>query len=670
MGDSDPTCRIMEWRFKLLTRNDTLQNASHLEFFHNEALQSAVDALAREDIQNRLDARGRNEPRVEVRYRLCGPVAAGRHDVWFKGLAPHLASPQIKEELGSQPSLQRPLQWLVVEDFATTGLEGDPLCFQDPVGATPQRNDFFWFIRNVGRSGKKGGDRGRWGLGKIVYPAASQVRSFFAYTVRRHDRARLLIGRSVLAVHHVGNEQHDSEGYFGRFDDSTHAYFATPETDSATLDRFAADFDLTRQNDEPGLSLVIPWPEADITMDALIRSLVEHWFWVILEDRLIVRVALSMTGEEVVLSRDTVEDVIRQRVGETTLEGQQLLRKLRFGREVQQFDSRQIISLSVCPTGSAPKWDAAEDRFPSPETVDKARQSYHDGELLGFDVPVRVRRVDGTTDETASFEVYLQRTDTGAQAVETFLRDGLTISGQHFLREPGVLAMVKAGDLPNDALGTLLGDAENPAHTRWERGGKHFRGRYEHGPSILTYVQRSALNLCSLLSRRPEGVDKDLLQHLFNVPEPGKATATGPKPKPGPVVPPIVPPVKPQNYFVECGKIHGGFHLRPHPKAVQPPAAIQLRAAYEVVRGNPFRLHHPADFDFTKRTGLDLDLAGLSVASATPNRLILTVDRPDFTLTATGFDPHRDLIVDVRPLHSTAGNDGEPSSDEATEPTT
>ena len=84
--------------------------------------------------------------------------------------------------------------------------------------------------------------------------------------MRRNDRARLLIGRSVLAVHHVGKEQHDSEGYFGRFDDSTHAYFATPETDSATLDRFATDFDLTRQNDEPGLSLVIPWPEADITM--------------------------------------------------------------------------------------------------------------------------------------------------------------------------------------------------------------------------------------------------------------------------------------------------------------------------------------------------------------------------------------------------------------------
>ncbi len=657
----------MEWRFKQLTRNDTLQNASHLEFFHNEALQSAVDALAREDIQNRLDARGRNEPRVEVRYRLCGPVAAGKHDKWFKGLATHLAAPQIKDELGVQPSLNRPLQWLVIEDFATTGLEGDPQCFQDPVGGAALRNDFFWFIRNVGRSGKKGGDRGRWGLGKIVYPAASQIRSFFAYTVRRSDQKRLLVGRSVLAVHHDAGQQHDSEGYFGRFDDAEHAYFATPEFDAATLDDFAVDFDLTRRFDEPGLSLVIPWPETDVTLDALIRSLVEHWFWVILDDRLVVRISLPATGDDVVLAADTVEDVIRQRVGEATVEGQQLLRKLRFGREALAFDQKKIIPLNVCPTGSAPKWDAAEERFASAEIIDDVRHRYHGGELLGFDVPVRVQRKDGSSDEQSSFEVYLQRTDTGGPAVETFLRDGLTISGQHFLREPGILAIVKAGDVSDDPLGTLLGDAENPAHTRWEQSGKHFRGRYQYGPAILSYVKRSALNLCSLLSRRPEGIDKDLLQHLFNVPESGQATGTGPRPKPGTAVSPIIPAIKPPNYFVECTKIHSGFHLRPHRKAVRAPASIQLRAAYEVVRGNPFRLHHPADFDFTNASGFDLDLEGLTISSSTPNRLILNVDRPDFTLTATGFDPHRDLIVDVRPLHDAAADESEIDASETAE---
>lgn len=640
----------MEWRFKQLTPNDTLQNASHLEFFHNEALQSTVDALAREDIQNRLDARAKNEPRVEVRYRLCGPAKMDGFAGWFNELAQHLASPQVKEELGAQPSLQRPLTWLVIEDFATTGLQGDPLQFQDPQSDTAQRNDFFWFIRNVGRSGKKGGDKGRWGLGKIVYPAASQVRSIFAYTVRHSDKQRLLIGRAVLAVHQFSGNQHDSEGYFGRFEDAEHSFFATPEQEIDVLDQFAADFHVTRKPNEPGLSVIIPWPEEDIQVPSLVRSLIEHWFWVILEDRLVVRVTLDMTGEEVLLNKDTLEKVVQSLIGENKLAGTQLMRKLSFARDVQNFDLKSPLfrTLNECPHGSAPKWDDAHERFSTLADLDVARQSYQAGELLGFEIPVRVKRKDGNLNELSSFELYLQRSDGGEQAIETFLRDGLTISGQRGLREPGVLAIIKA---ENNVLGTLLGDAENPAHTRWEQGGKHFRGRYEHGPSILNYVRRAAASLCSLLSRKPDGVDKDLLNELFHIPEPGERDAGGPKKKKGKIVPPIPPEVKTKNYFVECKQTPGGFHFYPHPKAVRPPTAIQLRTAYEVVRGNPFKLHHPADFDLTKKSGLTLQLEGLSIVSSEPSRLVMNVERPDFSFTARGFDPHRDLIVDVRPLH-------------------
>lgn len=647
----------MEWKFKRLTKDDTLQNASHLEFFHTEALHSAVDALAREDIQNRLDALAPDQSRVEVRYRLCGPVAAGLNDEWFAGLESHLASPQVKEELGVQPSISRPLHWLAIEDFQTTGLEGDPLRHQDPVAGLAQRNDFFWFIRNVGRSGKKGGDRGRWGLGKIVYPAASQVRSFFAYTVRRSNLSRLLIGRSVLAVHHVSGHQHESEGYFGRFDDSKFVYFATPEDEPGVLDRFASRFNLTRKPDQPGLSLVIPWPDPEITTQALICSIIEHWFWVILEDRLVVHVTLAATGESIAISRETVEVVVRKCLGETTTQGQRLLRKLEFASDVQQMDRQETIQLSLCPANLAPKWDCAEERFSSPEVMESVRLRFQEGKILSFNIPVRVARKDSSSNSIASFEVYLRQTHDGTQAEETFLRDGLTISGQHFLREPGLLAIVKAGD---DSLGTLLGDAENPAHTRWERGGKHFRGRYEHGPSILIYVQRAAQRLCALLSQRPEGIDENVLRHLFSLPESGTPKSTGPKPKTGPKTPLIIPTLNPPNFFVECKQVSRGFHVRPHPKASRPPTGLQIRAAYEVVRGNPFKLHHPADFDLSKQQGVVLDLSGLTVESATPNRLILAVHKPDFYLTAIGFDPSRDLIVEVRPLNEKEGDNIEP----------
>ena len=109
----------MEWRFKKLTRNDTLQNSSHLEFFHDEALHSAVDALAREDIQNRLDARARNQPCVEVRYQFCESNDMAFREIWFNKLSDHIESPQVADELGYKPSIQSSVKWLVIEDFQT-----------------------------------------------------------------------------------------------------------------------------------------------------------------------------------------------------------------------------------------------------------------------------------------------------------------------------------------------------------------------------------------------------------------------------------------------------------------------------------------------------------------------------------------------------------------------
>jgi hypothetical protein len=652
----------MEWRFKQLTRNDTLTNPNHLEFFHSDALNSAADALAREDVQNRLDARVRNGPRVEVRYRLCGPASPEAYKEWFSGLKPHLDSADTVEEIGKAPDMSQPLQWLVIEDFGTTGLEGDPACFQDPApGAS--RNDYFWFIRNVGRSGKKGGDRGRWGLGKIVYPAASQIRSVLAYTVRHSDGKGLLCGRSVLALHYVGNEQFDSEGYWGRFDDPQHEYFAMPETDSATLVRFASDFKIQRKPGEPGLSLVIPWADPEITFDALVHSLVEHWFWVLLEDRLVVKVAIDASGHEIVLSRDTLESVVKEIVGGETARGQQLLRKIQFASAVQDFDwsGPTSFSLKLCENG-APKWDDADKRFPSPEDLEKARAAYRSGQILAFEVPVKVRRTGGIVDDVDAFDVYVQRSDTADAAAETFLRDGMTISGLRYLREPGARALTMAEE---GALGTLLGDAENPAHTRWERGGKHFKGKYHHGPAILLYVQKAAQHLCSLLARKQDGPDLELLKHLFSVIEPG-AGGQGAKPKPKPPVPPPPLPPIPPNYFVECTKIVGGFRLRPHPKALRAPTAIQLRTAYEVIRGNPFKLHHPADFDLTKN-GIKIDSRGMTIVPLAPNRLRLDIAEGDFEFTATGFDSRRDLIVDVKPIHEGSVDDDSAATHESEE---
>src|SRR6185295_17137772 len=119
----------------------------------------------RESIQNSLDARAmRSRSPVRVRFRF----AAGRHALaaeavreYFGGLEPHLqaAARTIHTVL---PREDEAVPYLLIEDFGTRGLTGDPSIDPelDPAGEE-QKNDFFYFWRNVGRSNKGDIDRGR-----------------------------------------------------------------------------------------------------------------------------------------------------------------------------------------------------------------------------------------------------------------------------------------------------------------------------------------------------------------------------------------------------------------------------------------------------------------------------------------------------------------------------
>jgi hypothetical protein len=492
------TAPPLSWRFRDLRPDETLQNASHIEFFHNELLQSPVEALVREDIQNRLDAAASPGGKVTVRYLLGRGNPENGHSRWFQGLGAHLDSPQVSDELrGGAERLKRPLRWLAIEDFGTTGLQGDPLTYHHIGGDARVRNDFYWFIRNVGRSGKAAQERGRWGLGKLVYPLASEIHAFFASTIRLNDHRQLLIGRSTLTMHLIEGRPHDSEGYFGKFESPHQPYFATPETDPAVLDEFTHDFLLTRQAGEPGLSVVIPWPDEEVTFESLIESLVRNWFWALLQDKLKIHVTDAAAGQTVTLSHDSFAESLADKSSNAVDEVRKSVAFALAVRESGKNGARHHFKLDPGPAEAAPKWDDARSRFASPDDLARARAAFGEGQIVGFTVPVHVKRRDGALNELSTFEVHIQRAPGDEwRAREIFLRDGLSIAGAHTLLAPGVQALV---NVEGSAISTLMGDAESPAHTRWERGNRNFRGRYEHGAAILTYVQRAAEKLCALM---------------------------------------------------------------------------------------------------------------------------------------------------------------------------
>jgi hypothetical protein len=194
----------VNWFFVEMRRSDINIDPIQGEFFSIEIIEGLAEALVREAVQNSLDAAASTKP-VRVRFWLSDSNSAlkpAKAVTYFKGLTAHLQAK--KSGLRTVPEFTIPIPFLLIEDFDTKGLQGVVDQDKDIPG---QKNDFYYFWRNVGRSGKQEKDRGRWGLGKNVFPASSQINSFFGLTVREDMPSALLMGQSVLKIHEINGKR-------------------------------------------------------------------------------------------------------------------------------------------------------------------------------------------------------------------------------------------------------------------------------------------------------------------------------------------------------------------------------------------------------------------------------------------------------------------------------
>ncbi|HCE45492.1 MAG TPA: hypothetical protein DET40_18280 [Lentisphaeria bacterium] len=641
----------MEWKFNQITPEMTKVDPSHLEFFRSEALADVVDALVREDIQNRLDAKRKGVVGpVKVRYYLSSDkdmLVHSKASVWLKGLDLHLNATKTLEELSKDAiPLNVPMSYLTIEDFNTTGLKGDPAVTKDPEGiSTPEnRNDFYWFIRNVGRTGKKAGDRGRWGLGKIVYPASSGIRSFFCYSIQEKTFIPALIGRSVLAIHSIKGCEYQSEGYFANYPDSEYKYLAMPEVDKDVISDFINCFNIKRTVNEPGLSLVVPFPEESITNGKLVYSVIVHYFWEILRGAL--EVEVSSKNEKVLISRETISDVASKISWLPENEVKSTLHRIEFCRELRNIKTEET---AVCFNLLEPQSygnPLVSQLFSSPEELKKASELFRSGKIIVLKVPVSIRKRKEGKAISTSFLVYLQKDIDLDRPDETFIRDGLTIIGESYIREPGIRALVLAED---SVLTEFLGDAENPAHTKWLSTTKHFHKKYSPGNSLLDYIKRSAFRLANVLGKVENEVLENLLNDIFGLPDPHDDNSITKElsNRRGKSKPPLGPgpgPSKTRYLKTEKMLSKTGFKISLLPEASKIPDRVSIRIAYELVAGNPFSAFHPADFDLTDDKGnVNVEMVGCEEILREPNKLLVNIREKAFTINITGFDPKRDL---------------------------
>jgi hypothetical protein len=631
------------WHFKTKLPGDKVRDPIQGEFFATEAIRGPAEALVREAIQNALDAKAPTPEPLRVRMFLAtgaNALSASRARDYFSGAWEHFRAE--RNGLQSVPAEAEACSYLVVEDFETTGLQGSVEQSDDEPDV---QNPFFYFFRAEGLTGKSEDERGRWGVGKYVFPRSSRINTLFGVTVRADDRQHLMIGQSVLKHHRVSGVSYRPDGDFGeqRIDG-----LVLPVSDPALIAEFSNDFGVSRTPSQAGLSVVVPYVDPEITESALIHAVIRAYFYPILTGGLVATVATT-PDRQTRLDDSTLIDEAR-----SLTDAAELVPLIELA-EWAAFRPAADFFVTNDPSATrAPKWSP---EMISEEVVKKMAEKFRLNERLAVKVPVFVQQ-RGRTLERSFFTIFLVR-DGLADGKPVFIREGIIISDMHAPRARGVRSLVIVEDKP---LATMLGDSENPAHTQWQKDSSNFKGKYERGPSWLGFVTKSVAEIVRLISESEREEDPRLLIDVFSLPpdaeDEGEPTPQKmPSVKPGSEVepPPDIPePVSKPRYKLR--RVAGGFAVM-NGSGIRVPTRMEIYAAYDTRRGNPFTKYKraaaidAADFDVARLPiTLDPSPTGVEVVSRAGNRLEVIVREPLYEVTVVGFDEQRDVITRVNVL--------------------
>ncbi len=619
-----------DWKFAPRNPMAKERDPTAAEFFNDESLAGFTDALVRECIQNSLDAADGGP--VEVNFR----IRSGNDALKPAELRPYTTElwPHIERTLPAKIGLQGDAcRFLVIEDYGTFGLTGDPTAAAPASGT---QNHFYFFVRAEGKSGKSGKDRGRWGLGKNVFTQASEIKTFFLYSLAKPPakgwEKPLLIGQSTLLNHELDEKQYQPDGWWA---DYNAAGLPVPIGNFMEITQFAHQFAVARKS-EPGLSLVIPHLVEDVTAAGIAESIVREYYIAILDGRL--KVAVEDASDKVNFQIDigTLRKVASALQLDPELERAMDLAAWGLGLDSSKYSE-------LLRTGS-PSWDTVIKAIPEP-SAEALQSALVADKRIALRVPISVDLQDGTASSKSFVDVLIEE-DGDFRGPAVFVREGIRVPRVDPTHRAGARIIVLVRD---QEAARMVGDAEGPAHTDWSPRGDKFKGKYRDGQNWLSFVKRAPAGVLKLLRGAADQPDKTIAIDFFSLPDDkeagGQDGGSGAGGKKKTSRPPPPPPLG-VGRRLQVVKVAEGFTVR---VAADPPESVRevnVVAAYDVRRGSPVARWSPADFDLA-----DLDVKVVGGRLVTPvggNRLSATVTDPSkFKLQVKGFDTNRDLYVNA-----------------------
>jgi hypothetical protein len=592
--------------------------------------KTGLEILIREVLQNPLDARA-SDNTGPVRVRISVLQAGTFDGDYLAGLLDSEYGNRL-EASGADPLPDFATgSVLVLEDFGTTGLEGN-WNDQNADGSGENWNAF-WFREGEGAKAAAGSN-GRAGQGKITYYRIGAARAVFGLTARKSDGQRLLMGRSAFRrVYPYNGSKYFRHSFWCSNDGE-----GLPLTNENEIMAFRKAFGLARLS-EPGLSLVIPFP---VGFDAklAVRTIITEFYYPIATGNL----EVTIGGFEVTASNvDTVADNVLPDDAAVSM-------KSSFTKGFRKFVQGVIAAdkASAVPIQLKPGWDKPtslkEDALPE-GALAQLRTAMENGERISVRCPVAVRPKVGPTIQSW-FDVHLEVPEDLDRVEEAYVRRDLLIGSENHLSVSAYLQKARGLTvIRDDKLSAFLADAEEPTHLKWNGSRPRLAEDYSNPQATLRAVRNAAPRLLALVSNGMVKRDMKALAKYFTRPtDEGKKHSAGGQKQGGKETtakdtPP--PPLrKPFKITTGTDRVHVGPNGGAAPKAEDLPMSCVLELAYEGLDQDPFKAYDPFDFDLALAASHAITVTGASVTERQANRIRFDVTDPEFALEVPGFDPN------------------------------
>ncbi len=652
---------MANWFFRKKSRGEVERDPGWDEYFTSN--RSTDESLVREAVQNTLDAHSKTESlesqSCPARFRIyysgnAKALAKGAYEKYLSGAAEHYLAEDCK--IGEIPEGDCP--FVIIEDFNTTGLTGHVDWDYTNIKKKPPYYRFFW---SENQSEKGEGTRGKWGIGKVVFPIASRIRSFFAYSIREFDTPReILCGKALLSYHTHDNTRYSADGWWGLQE----AGEARPETDGKVIADFKADFNLSRTS-EPGLSVVIPFVK-ELDWTEIQRVLIENYMVSFVRGELQVELE-SGDGEKVIYDSAHLESIetFLSSIAAPGTEEERLLQAFRMICEGMTTPVEFKFNLY---DGDKPEWqDKVFDATVLAairEELDKTEDDGETGKPVTIVVPMRVAEKKAKRDKIGEFKVVLRRAP-GAVCRPWFYRSGLYINRVRSHAVANFVAIVLVDGVVSD----MLNQAEPPSHSEWRVNTGEFKDIYKYPLAHIDFVVRSIRRIVDKVDETEQGLDRGTLKNIFFVSREKRITALrrgkgggqgsgtggakgtkedGQSSDPGKTPDFKAFEAKPKPYMIYPVKDgeDSGIAIKANASAFKP-FVLKVSFFYETLSGKV--KFDENDFSFLKKGSLSAswEPSDLAVDFPAANRLRVKVTESakDFKLTVRGFDANRDLRV-------------------------